>query len=189
MIGILQRLLKREFDDADKEWLHYYLECFFMEGSKIILFLILFGLMKLLPEFIAALIMLMLVRTNGGGLHFRHYFNCFLVSFLVLYAAIRIPDFISLPAPVSVPILIFCCITARQLVPIVSESRPEPTLELIRVCRRKTTLIIAAFILLLCIGPDLPYLDIGVWTIIIHTIQLVLAKLLKRRCKHEHICI
>lgn len=179
------RKQKRELSDYEKEWIKYYIECAFMEGSKIILFLIIFGLKGLFIEFVVALLVLMLVRTNGGGLHFKHYLSCFIVSFLVLYASILIPTFIHLSTLSSAVLLLICNFVARYLVPIVSDSRPEPTPTLIKKSKRNTNIVITCYTILICICPKHPYLDIGVWTIIIHTIQLVLAKIMKRRCRHE----
>lgn len=187
-MNTLKKLRNGELSDYEKEWLKYYLECIFSEGSKIILFLIIFWLLGFIEEFLVALFMLMLVRTNGGGLHFKHYLSCFLVSFLVLYASIMIPKYLHFSTLCSAVILLLCSLISRQLVPIVSDSRPEPTKELISICRKKTTLIILAYILLICICPNHPYTDIGVWTIIIHTIQLVLAKFKKRRYSDEQTC-
>lgn len=175
-----------EMMEYKKELQKYYLACLWMEGSKIILFTIIFGYMNLMSEYFMALFMLMLLRTNGGGIHCKHYFTCFMVSLLVLFGSIFIPQYIQIPIICTAPLLLLCAFLGYQLVPILSESRPEPTEKLIKRCKRRTFFIILFYCFIICFCPANIYLNIGAWTIFIHILQLLFAKFRKGGFSHEY---
>jgi len=162
----------------------YLLQCLLMEGSKIILFSIIFVSLGLTVQYITTLFVLMLVRCNGGGIHCKHYLSCFLVSLLVLAAGIFSGMYIPIYKFLSIPILILCSILGYLLVPIVSSNRPEPNESMIRQSKKRTLSIILIYCLLICVCPYNQYLNIGTWTIIIHILQLLFAKFLQRRSTH-----
>lgn len=165
--------------EYEKELKKYYLTCLLMEGSKTLLFLLIFGYLHLMKEFLMALFTLMVLRNHGGGIHCRHYISCFAVSFIVLYAGITIPLHVRLPLWILLLLLLISTYTGYRLVPIVSESRPEPTPAQTARCRKITVAVILIYSLMVCIRPENSYILIGVWTIYIHILQLCIAKLTK----------
>lgn len=162
----------------------YMLQCLLMEGSKIILFFIMFAYFGMTVQYIIALLVLMMVRCNGGGLHCAHYISCFLLSLFVLSVCIFCGMFFPLNKLLSLIVLFFCGILGVLCVPIVSHNRPIPDERLIKQSKKRTAIIILIYIILICICPYSQYLNIGTWTIIIHILQLLLAKFLQRRDRH-----
>ena len=75
--------IAKENIEYEKKMNEYYLKCFLLEFSKICIFFIFFSLLGLIPEYLIALLSLMLLRSNGGGLHYKHYISCLAVSFLM----------------------------------------------------------------------------------------------------------
>lgn len=171
-------LSEEELDllEYERELRIYYLKCILMEGSKIILFILAFWKMGLIWEYWMALLALMLLRNHGGGIHCRTYLSCLAVSFTVLYASILAAQNIYLPAIGNILTLAVCGYLGYKLVPIVSESRPDPTPDIVRRSKWITVIIISVFCILICIRPNNLYINIGVWTIIIHILQLLIAK-------------
>lgn len=159
----------------------YLLQCLFMEGSKIILFFIIFSSFGVTVQYITALVVLMMVRCNGGGLHCKHYISCFLLSLFVLYSCIYCGMYLPIHKFVAIPILVACSLLGYLSVPIVSSNRPEPDDTLIQKSKKRTVSSILIYCLLICICPYNQYLNIGTWTIIIHILQLLFAKFLQRR--------
>ena len=159
----------------------YWLTCFFMEGSKILLFLIIFSCLNMTKPFLFALLILMLVRCNGGGLHCEHYWSCFFLSFTVLVSCIFCGTFIYMPKYIAIIILLISSIIGYQLVPIVSKNRPEPDKNQITKSKLRTVISILLYCFLICISPYNQYINIGTWTIIIHILQLILAKIIQGR--------
>ncbi len=170
-------------DEYKKQLVKYFFQCILSEASKILLFSIIFIRLHLFKEFLFALVLLIFLRTNGGGLHFKHYCSCFIVSFFVLFGsivlALKLP-FTNLTAGIT---LLICIILGYLYVPIVSSNRPPASEQLIKKSKRSTTLILSVYFLLICIVPINQYLSTGVWIIIIHICQLLLAKFLKRRSR------
>ena len=164
----------------------YLLQCIIMEGSKIILFFIIFAYFHVTLPYIIALLVLMLVRCNGGGLHCKHYISCFLLSLFVLSACIFCGMNIPIHKLISFFILVICSISGYICAPVVSRNRPEPDEELIQKSKKRTATIILLYCFVICICPYNPYLNIGTWTIIIHIIQLLLAKSFQRRDDHVY---
>lgn len=162
----------------------YLLQCLLMEGSKIILFFLIFSYFDITAQYITALFVLMLVRCNGGGLHCKHYLSCFLLSLFVLSACIFCGMHIQIHTFPAVPVLIACSILGYLSVPIVSNNRPKPDKKLIQQSKKRTAGIILIYSLLICICPYNQYLNIGIWTIIIHILQLLFAKFLQGGIRH-----
>ena len=70
-------------EEHKKQLVKYLFQCVFAETNKILLLSIIFLKLHLFHKFLLALLVLILPRTNGGGLHFRHYTSYFVVSFFV----------------------------------------------------------------------------------------------------------
>lgn len=170
-------------DEYKKQLVKYLFQCIASEGSKILLFSIIFLRLRLFSEFLFAMVLLILLRTNGGGLHFKHYASCFVVSFLVMFGSIVLGIKLPFSNFISGIILMASILLGYRYVPVISANRPPATEKLIHKSKRNTTLILVAYLILICIVPMNRYLNIGVWIIVIHICQLLLAKLLRRRTK------
>lgn len=162
----------------------YILQCVLMEGSKIIIFFVLFYWLNLTSEFLMALFMLMLVRCNGGGLHCKHYVSCLFLSLFIMAGCIYLGLTLPISPYIAPVILVICGILGYLMVPIVSANRPAPDEKLIRSSKIRTISIIFLYNILICICPYSHYFNIGTWTIIVHILQLLLAKYLQRRRVH-----
>lgn len=170
-------------EEYKKQLIKYLFQCIISEGSKILLFSIIFLRFGLLKEFLCSLILLTFLRTNGGGLHFKHYTSCLVVSFLVFLTSIVLGIKVSFSNPLAAILVLGCIRLGYWCVPVVSANRPPASEKLIKKSKRNTVLILLAFLILICIVPTNRYINIGVWIVVIHIGQLVLAKLLRRRKK------
>ena len=77
--------------------------------------------------------------------------------------------------------LLICMIISNFIGPIVSCYRETPTGLLIKKCKKKSTIIIFIYCLLIFIIPDNNYLVIGFWVIMLQTLQLLFAYIKTRR--------
>ena len=174
--------LTEEFDPEYEAALKkYFLQCLLMEGSKIIIFFVIFGCLGLVKEYIASLMALMALRCYSGGIHCKRYSSCLMVSLLVLAGNVYMGTHFMIPRPYSIFILLACAAIGYWLSPIVSENRPEPEESLVRKSKVHTVCVVMLFILMICICPPNAYLTIVIWTTVIHIFQLLLAKFIKRR--------
>ncbi len=167
-----------------KELQKYYLACLWMEGSKLLLFTLIFGILHLIPEYLSALFMLAALRKNGGGIHCKSYLGCFAVSLFVLTAGIMLPRYITLSLGIALPLLFSSSILSFYLVPIVSESRPTPAPEQKKRSKRRTLAIILLYSLVICMDCQNPYLQTGIWIIYLHILQLCVAKIMEGGMKN-----
>lgn len=169
-------LVQKSDSNYEKKLLTYLLQCILSEGSKIILFTVFALYSNCLKEFLAALILLILLRTNGGGIHCRHYFTCLVLSFTVLFGSIVLAVSIPPPAFIMQGLTFGCALMGHRLAPVSSANRPPADSNLIEKCKRNTLVIILIVFTIICIIPNSLYSKIGFWTIILHISQLLLAK-------------
>lgn len=170
---------KRELTERERKLKEYYWKCFLSEFSKICIFLIVFILLGLTTEYIFALLYLMLLRNNGGGLHFKHYISCLLVSFIFLYGSISLAMYVTPAKPAMYISILLCSLLGYYLVPVTSSNRPAATLTQVKKSKRNTVVIISLFFLLICLCPHNTYIYVGYWTIILHILQLLVAHITK----------
>ena len=164
-----------------KKLVKYFIQCIISEGSKIVMFSIFFWKWNRFSEFAVALFMLMLLRTNGGGIHCKHYISCLLLSFAMMFGTIVLAIEVFLPALLIKIIIGGCAIIGYVLVPITSENRPPASDAVIQKSKRNTMFIIGGYFILICIVSNNLYINIGFWTITLHICQLLLARVLKER--------
>lgn len=155
----------------------YYFKCFTSEASKTAILFIISIPVGVIKEFSAALILLILLRSNGGGLHLKHYFSCLLTSFLFLYGSIFLALYIQPAKIVICACMILFAIMAYDLVPVTSPNRPAATALQIKRSRRNTFIIISFIFVLICICPVSNYSYICFWTVLLHIFQLLAAHL------------
>ena len=164
-------------EEYKKQLIKYFFQCVLSETSKIILFGIIFTRFHLFKEYIFALILLILLRTNGGGLHFKHYSSCFIMSLTVLGLSILLGKTVCLSSFIICIILLTSIILAYKLVPVVSSNRPPADNKPIKKSNKNTCLIVIMYFLSMCLVPINQYLNIGIWIIVIDICHLLLAKL------------
>ncbi len=154
----------------------YYLKCILYDVSKLILFLFIFSMLHMLPEFLLTFIIQFPLRTISGGLHFRHYWSCFAFSLVYLFLITALFRKILIPFEIGIVLLLLCIIIIYQIGQVRSPSRPS--LSDIELLRRKRAVLIAAgcetLIAVLIYQTD--FAPIIYWSIILHTLQLIIGK-------------
>lgn len=179
--------LQREYgySDYDIAKVKYVLASLFSEFSKLILFGALFGVLGYFYPFLFSIILLLFLRINIGGLHCKHYMSCLILTFLILYTSIMfLPNLITLSTTSIMFFSIICMVINFYIGPVASPFRPTPDSVLIKSCRNIGFVIIFTFIISVSIFQNIlflaPYIQVGFWTIVLHTIQLIIAKVLRK---------
>ena len=148
------------YTDYEMAIIKYSITALLSELSKILILGTLFAFIGKFDLFIAASVLLILLRVNGGGYHCKHYITCLLMTACILGAAV-----ICLP-----------------LIP--SPFRPKPDMKLIKRCHNNCFITIFVFIMIVSIFNSnmviRPYLIVGFWTTILNTLQLVIAKIIRK---------
>lgn len=156
----------------------FLFKTFGSELSKIIIMAVLFH--NHISFYLFALFVMIFLRSSMGGLHFYTYAGCLATSVLYLWLAIYLLPSISVPKYIQLCALLLCILLCNHIGPIVSKYRPEVCRERFSQCKRFVTIFISFYALILFIIPDNQYLYVGFWVIILHSLQLILAKIRKK---------
>lgn len=152
------------------------------EISKIIIMGILFH--NHLKPYLFGLCVMVILRSALGGLHFYTYISCLITSILYLWFAIYILPNITIIKLLQLMILLFCILLCYRVGPITSKYRPPECAQHFQRSTHFACSFIFIYALILYIMPEKQYLTIGFWVIILHSLQLLVAKIRK---KGEHI--
>lgn len=173
------------YTDYEMAIIKYSITAMLSEISKLIILGIVFTIIGKFDLFLASSALLVLLRINGGGYHCKHYITCLLLTGCVSGGAVIFLPQIYIPYNFIILIALTICLFITYYIgPIPSPFRPTPEGQLIKQCNNKSFLIIFCFIILVSIfkanSMIRPYLIVGFWTIILHTLQLIFAKILKK---------
>lgn len=173
------------YTDYEMAVIKYSITALFSELSKIIILSIFFLYIGKFNFFITSCVLLIFLRINGGGYHCKHYITCLLLTACISVAAIVFLPLINIPNYSIVLLLLTICLFTNYFIgPVSSPYRPEPDNLLIKRCKNNCSLTIFIFFIIVSIFNSniviRPYLIVGFWTIILHTLQLIVAKILRK---------
>ncbi len=170
---------------VEQKYIIFKFKCIIYDISKFIILSLFFYLFGMFKEFLFASMISAPLRIYSGGLHFRNYLSCFLFSFGYFLLLICCLSTIQLPFYLTTLLIILCSIINFCLSPIQSASRPPlPVAELQR-AKQKTVLISLYCMLIILLFYETPLASVGYWTILLHSMQLIIAKLMKKGGEHH----
>lgn len=177
--------------ERDRVYLKFSLTALLYDISKIVIFLVFFSFMGKTAVFLFDMLLLVLLRSNQGGLHLKHYTTCLLFSFGTLLAAIYLmPSLLVLPKPVMLSALLLCIMADYYIGPIRSEQCRMEDTSFFKRLQFNAFLVVFIYLIALYLFPVNYLLITGFWVIIFHSLQLAMAKSLKymkeRRLLHEN---
>lgn len=148
--------------------------------SKVFLFAIYFYLTGKLMEFLFAVVPLILLRTKTGGMHMQKYWSCLVFSFAYIYTCINIlPHIITVPCLFVFLILLMCAVIDYCIGPTSLKKKPSECKDFIQKAKMQTFQVIFFVAVLFFIFPKNQYLFISFWTVVLHTLQLSITKILR----------
>lgn len=152
--------------------------------SKFVMFLIFFACIHQIPAFLFNVLILILLRTNQGGLHLKHYLSCFVFSFLYLFLAICIlPAVIAISLTAGLCILFVCMVINYIAGPQKNKKIYSDLKDPYNVKKSKINsfIICLIYMILFFIFSNTNLMQQGLWIIVFHTIQIVITILKKYR--------
>ena len=158
--------------------LAYLGKTFLSEFSKIAIMGILFY--KQFITYLFALFVMLFLRCSTGGLHFYTYTGCLLTSVIYIALSLLILPHILLPGCIQLLLLLLCIIACYCIGPVVSKYRSTPEPQLFIRGRNTTCAFIFIYALTLYIMPANHLMTVGFWIIILHSLQLLVAKIRKK---------
>ena len=180
----MQKILRMAYENADlspkeQKFMTFRIKCMLYDMSKVILFVAFFAAIHQLDSFVYAFLIFFPVRQVSGGLHFKHYASCLIFSFVYMYAAVVLLAPIKLALAAVIPILAICATVIYMIGPILAPTRPALTKQEFAERRLKAFKIICYEIVLTILFFNSDLASAGYWTIILHTMQLMIAWIIK----------
>ena len=181
----MEKFLKEQYEFSDYQiaQLQYVAKTVASELSKLLIMGFLFR--RQLGIYIAAVSLMLLLRTSTGGLHCKKYFSCFLMSFSFIFLCLSVLPNIPAPKVIQLPLLFICMLLNYYIGPVTSAVHRPLDEEHINRSKKHVLLTIFFYLTISYIAPENPYCTAGFWVVILHTLQLIAAKIKKKGEKHE----
>lgn len=157
--------------------IEFLLKTLFSEISKMVIVGILFH--NQLEVYLFALVIMLYLRCSTGGLHFYTYLGCLSSTAVYLWLAISLMPNLKLPPFLQTTALLISMLLCYFVGPVVSKYRPAPTPRHFEHCRKICCSGIFLYALILYIIPANQLTATGFWIIILHSLQLLVAKIYK----------
>lgn len=181
----MQNILRMANENAnlnskEQKLLIFRAKCILYDISKLILFVAFFAVIHKLSCFVFAFLIFYPIRQISGGLHFKHYFSCLVFSFVYMYLVVVVLSPLTLELAVVVPILAVCAAVIYAIGPMRPPSRPALSKQEFAEHRKKAFRIVCYEAVLVVLFSDHRLASAGYWTIILHTLQLIMALIIKK---------
>lgn len=158
--------------------IEFFFKNLLSELSKMLIMGIMFH--RHLKIYFFLLFMMCLLRSVSGGIHFYTYKSCLIASTVYMGTVITVLPHITIPRFVQLFLLLACIFICYSTAPVLSKYRTQFSEKSLYYCRNITCLIIFIYTLLMYIIPENPYTIAGFWMIILHSFQLIVAKIQKK---------
>lgn len=175
-----------DFTDYELKVIRFCITGFLYDISKTVIIGILFCCIGKFPEFLFALVPLLFLRKRTGGYHLKTYWTCFLASFVYFaLAVIVLPAVIPLNMTGMQLVLLICAWVIYDIGPISSNREINMNQEQLHKVHIQSFQIVLIVSILLFLFRDTPYLTVSFWTVVLHSLQLIITKIKKRGEKNE----
>lgn len=181
----MSEFLKAQYDFSDYqiEQLKFFGKTFSSEFSKLLIMGFIFR--HQIGIYFFAVTIMLLLRICTGGLHCRKYISCFLLTFSYMFLSLEVLPMVPVNKVFQL-ILLFICMLANYYVgPVTSAVHGALTDNLVKRVRIQAFFVIFIYLTLSYIVPENPYIVAGFWVIILHTTQLVAARIIKKGDPYE----
>lgn len=174
------------YSDYQMKLIKFSLTAIFYDVSKTLIFMIYFYATGKFIEFIFAAVPMILLRMKIGGLHFKKYWTCFLASFVYFYSVINLlPVFINVHPLAIYPVLLVCAVVDYAIGPTSLKERAPVEKSIIQKAKIQSFQVVFMVALSIFIFQNTLYLIVSFWTVVLHTVQLSITKLMKEVKHYE----
>ncbi len=168
-------MTKTELTKYEKALLLFYLKGILSDLSKTLIFFFIFYILGLHKEFLWGVFFLIIFRVYSGGIHCKTYFRCLLLSFVILFSGIMLGMYLILPKYLMIVLSVICSIVICLLSPVLAPTRPVLAKEAVNSAKLKEGVIVGVFTLALSLIDTNMTINIGLWFLVLHSIQLTIA--------------
>lgn len=181
----MQEFLKEQYQFSDYQiaQLQYVGKTFASEISKLLIMGFVFR--HQLGVYCFAVTVMILLRTATGGIHCKKYITCFMVSFAYMFLALTVLPLIPVNKVFQLILLLLCMIGSYVIGPVTSVVHVPLGDDCVKKVKVQSFLIIFFYIVISYIIPENPCITAGFWVIILNTLQLIAARILKKGEPYE----
>lgn len=169
------------FTDLQVAQLDFLRKTLLSDISKVLFMGFLFH--RQLDVYCISVLALCLLRTSTGGLHCKTYVSCFLSSIAYMAVCLLLLPPVKVSLLVKAGLLLICGAINYMIGPVTSDVHLPLKPEQIQKGRTYAAVLILFFLIIQCIIPENIYVVPVFWIIIIHTLQLIAAKIRKKGVK------
>ncbi len=170
-------MTKAELTKYEKSILLFFIKGTLSDLSKALIFFFIFYFLGLHKEFLWGLFFLIIFRTYSGGIHCKAYWSCLLLSFVILSSGVILGKFVYITKTFATIICIVCLLIVCKHTPTQAKTRPPLSKNEILKSKFQESIIITIFTIVIIISNPQAHLNIGMWILIIHTLQLFIANI------------
>ena len=180
----MQEFLKRQYQFSDFQiaQLQFFAKTIASELSKFLIMGFIFR--DKLGLYLFAMAIMLPLRIAVGGLHCKTYLSCFLVSFSYAFLSLMVLPNIPVNKLFQMIFLFVCTLLNYFVGPVTSTVHVALSEHHVKKVRIQAFVFIFFYIVVLYIVPEnpdiTPYMTVGFWVIILHTLQLIAARILKK---------
>lgn len=187
-MNYLMSRVQNEYDFTDYQirLIRFTLTAILYDVSKVFIFIIYFYFTGNLIEFLFAVVPLILLRTRTGGIHMHKYWSCLLFSFIYLFTAINLlPNLIHVHPLMIYLILLLCAVIDYCIGPTSLKKKTSECKDFVKKSKIQSFQVVFWIAVLFFIFPENQYLIVSFWTVVLHTLQLSITKLIREVKYHE----
>lgn len=166
---------KYNYTDYQLQQLQWLFITVFAELSKMFFLFLYFYYFKQINLYLWALAIFWIMRFNGGGLHCKTYWGCFLFSFMYMIFAIQILPNIPLAKIIYILCFTICITISVTIGPVPSKFKKHLSQDKLSCYKMTLFQIELLYFIIMIIFPESQYLIVGFWIIMIHTLQMGIA--------------
>ena len=173
--------LKTDYSCTDYQiaMIKYLLLTFLSEGSKLTVIFLVACYTGHILECLIVIATLLPLRITSGGLHFKHYWSCFLMSFAFVATCILLPQVCCPNKWIAEFFMLICLLLHHYIAPVTSCYREDAPEHVVKKCKLKSFVVIFFLMLLINVTGMCYYIACCFWTVILQSVQLVAAYMRK----------
>lgn len=169
-------MTKSELTKQEKAILLFYLKGTLSDLSKALIFFIFFYALGLHKEFLCGLFFLIIFRIYSGGIHCKTFMRCLLFSFVILSSGIILGKTVIISKPLVLGVEAICTVIILLCTPVLAATRPALGKDAIKRAKIHEGIVLVSFLIYSYFNKTTPLSNIGVWILILHTMQILVAK-------------
>lgn len=173
-----------KFNEVEGAKLRYSLEVILGELSKSLLLFLFFSLFKAQWDALFCMVTLSALRSYTGGLHFKTYSTCLLVTGFFIGVVIGFQHFIPISHNLFTISFIFTFLVISFFAPITSKNRPNYSKKKRMKFKITALLVLTSYFVLFVVTKESTIFSLAIWVAILQSIQLIITKGVQYYEKH-----